>query len=52
MQIGRPVLWGLAIDGQKGVADVFNILQQELDVAMALCGCRSLDEITLDLVSP
>ena len=52
LQIGRPVLWGLATDGQKGVAHVFNILQQELDVAMALCGCRSLDEITPDLVSP
>ena len=52
VQIGRPVLWGLATDGQKGVAHVFNILQQELDVAMALCGCRSLDEITPDLVSP
>jgi len=34
------------------VAHVFNILHQELDVAMALCGCRSLDEITPDLVSP
>jgi 4-hydroxymandelate oxidase len=52
VQIGRPVLWGLATDGQKGVAHVFNILQQELDVAMALCGCRSLDEITPDLLSP
>lgn len=52
VQIGRPVLWGLATDGQEGVAHVFNILQQELDVAMALCGCRSLDEITSDLVSP
>ena len=52
VQIGRPVLWGLATDGQKGVAHVFNILQQELDAAMALCGCRSLDEITPDLVSP
>jgi 4-hydroxymandelate oxidase len=51
VQIGRPVLWGLATDGQRGVADVFNILQRELDVAMALCGCRSLDEITPDLVS-
>ncbi len=52
VKIGRPVLWGLATDGQKGVAHVFNILQQELDVAMALCGCRSLDEITPDLLSP
>lgn len=52
VQIGRPVLWGLATNGQKGVADVFNILQQELDAAMALCGCRSLGEITRELLSP
>ena len=52
VQIGRPLVWGLATDGREGVAHVFSILRQELDIAMALCGCRSLDEITPDLVSP
>jgi len=49
--VGRPVLWGLATGGERGVAAVLEILRRELDVTMALCGCRSLAEITPDLVT-
>ncbi len=48
--VGRPVLWGLATGGERGVAAVLELLRREIDVAMALCGCRSLAEITPDLV--
>lgn len=48
--IGRPVLWGLAADGEKGVVRVFEILRKEFDLAMALCGCTNTDEITKDLI--
>jgi 4-hydroxymandelate oxidase len=49
--IGRPILWGLAVDGEAGVRRVLEILRDELSLAMALCGCRSLDEITPDLLA-
>ena len=52
VQVGRPIVWGLATDGQRGVADVLRILAQELDTAMSLCGCPSLAEITPDLIEP
>ena len=48
--VGRPVLWGLAVDGSDGVRRVLGILRDELALAMALAGCRTLDEITRDLV--
>ena len=48
--VGRPVLWGLAVDGAGGVKLVLEILRDELSLAMALAGCRTLDEITADLV--
>jgi 4-hydroxymandelate oxidase len=50
VQVGRPVLWGLAVGGEQGVADVLGILHKELDLAMALTGCRSVADITSDLV--
>jgi 4-hydroxymandelate oxidase len=50
--IGRPILWGLAAAGQRGVVEVLALLKRELDVAMALCGCTHLGEITRDLVVP
>jgi 4-hydroxymandelate oxidase len=48
--IGRPVLWGLAVDGASGVQRVIEILRDELSLAMALAGARSLEEITADLI--
>lgn len=48
--IGRPILWGLANGGEEGVVQVLEFLRAELDLAMALCGARSLAELTDDLV--
>ena len=48
--VGRPVLWGLAVDGADGVQMALEILRDELSLAMALAGCRTLDDITPDLV--
>ena len=50
VMVGRPLLWGLAVDGRLGAAHVLELLNLELDLAMALCGCPSLDKITPDLV--
>jgi 4-hydroxymandelate oxidase len=50
VQVGRPILWGLAVDGECGVRNVLDILRGEFDLAMALCGCRNRDEITRDLI--
>ena len=50
--VGRPALWGLAVGGEDGVADVLRILHDELVNAMALCGCRTVAEITPALVAP
>jgi 4-hydroxymandelate oxidase len=50
--LGRPILYGLAVDGEQGVHRVLDILRQELDVAMALAGCCSVDEVDADLIRP
>ncbi len=51
VQIGRPVLWGLASGGEQGVRKVLEMMRQELDLAMALAGCPYVKSITRDLVS-
>ncbi|XP_056644376.1 2-Hydroxyacid oxidase 1-like [Diorhabda sublineata] len=48
--VGRPAIWGLAHSGTEGVKNVLNILRNELDVALAISGCCSLDEITPEKV--
>ena len=36
--IGRPYVWGLALDGQAGVEHVLRCLLAELDLTLALSG--------------
>ena len=43
--IGRAHLYGLGAAGQAGVERALEILRDELDVAMALAGCRTLADI-------
>jgi 4-hydroxymandelate oxidase len=50
VQVGRPVLWGLACGGSAGVARCFEILREELDRAMALAGCPDVASIQEDLL--
>jgi 4-hydroxymandelate oxidase len=50
--VGRPILWGLAAGGQAGVLRVLELLRDEIDLAMALCGCRDVAAIDRGLVSP
>ena len=45
-QIGRPVVFSLAAEGQAGVRKVLQMLREEFELTMALSGCRSLKEIT------
>jgi 4-hydroxymandelate oxidase len=49
--IGRPVLWGLAVAGKIGVSHIISLLQDELNLAMALSGCASLGDIDSSLVN-
>ncbi|MEV6717498.1 alpha-hydroxy acid oxidase [Lentzea sp. NPDC051208] len=44
--IGRPVLWGLAADGEQGVRRVLDVLRDEFQHVLALCG----GELTRDMV--
>ncbi|KAL6529772.1 Lactoylglutathione lyase [Orobanche gracilis] len=44
--IGRPVVFSLAAEGEAGVRKVLQMLRDELELTMALSGCRSLGEIT------
>jgi isopentenyl diphosphate isomerase/L-lactate dehydrogenase-like FMN-dependent dehydrogenase len=43
--LGRPYLWGLALDGQSGVEAVLRSLLAELDLTMALSGLTRVEEI-------
>jgi lactate 2-monooxygenase len=43
--LGRPYVWGLALEGQAGVETVLRMILAELDLTMALCGYTGPDQL-------
>jgi hypothetical protein len=45
IQIGRPVVFALACDGEAGVKKALKMLRDEFELAMALAGCTKVKDI-------
>ncbi|CAI6341045.1 unnamed protein product [Periconia digitata] len=50
VQLGRPILWGLAHEGERGARHVLKSLLAEFELTVGLSGCQSLTEVTKDLI--
>jgi L-lactate dehydrogenase (cytochrome) len=50
--IGRSYIFGLGAAGQAGVATAIELIRNELDVTMALCGVNRLSEIDRSILLP
>ncbi len=48
--IGRPIFWGLSVEGEAGVRRVLEILKDELNIAMGLCGVTDVKKADRSLV--
>jgi 4-hydroxymandelate oxidase len=49
--IGRPLFWGLAVDGEQGVSRVLEILREEMEITMARCGKPNVESIDSSVVA-
>jgi isopentenyl diphosphate isomerase/L-lactate dehydrogenase-like FMN-dependent dehydrogenase len=49
--VGRPYVYGLALDGTRGVVAVLEHLLAELDLTLGLIGCASIGELDRDLLA-
>src|SRR5947209_11126403 len=50
VMLGRTALWGLGADGADGVARVFEILREQMHIAMGLCGRTKISDLKPDLI--
>jgi 4-hydroxymandelate oxidase len=48
--IGRPLFWGLAVNGEAGLRAVLQMLRDELEMAMGMCGRPTVQSIDLSLL--
>jgi isopentenyl diphosphate isomerase/L-lactate dehydrogenase-like FMN-dependent dehydrogenase len=46
------VLWGLAVGGEEGARRVLELLREEIELALCLCGCASPELVTRDHLRP
>lgn len=49
--IGRAFLYGLGAMGQAGVRTALEVIHKELDVTMALCGHRDIENVGRDIIA-
>ena len=49
--IGRSYIYGLGAMGQEGVTKSLEIIRKELDVTMALCGLRDIQNVTSNILT-
>jgi L-lactate dehydrogenase (cytochrome) len=50
--IGKAFAWGLGAMGEAGVTKALEIIQKELDVTMALCGLRNVQQASPAILRP
>ena len=50
--IARPYLWGLAVGGQRGVADVLALLRAEVERTLALLGRPTISALERSAIGP
>ncbi|PDQ22268.1 alpha-hydroxy-acid oxidizing enzyme [Mesorhizobium sanjuanii] len=50
VMVGRAFLYGTAMNGRQGALRTFRILEDELDRTMGLSGCRTIPDVTADLL--
>lgn len=51
VMIGRPVLWGLAVEGERGALNVLEMIRDELRQCMQLLGAKTLADISKDCIT-
>jgi 4-hydroxymandelate oxidase len=52
VMVGRPVIWGLAVDGESGVRTVLELILAEFDVALALAGVPRASALGPNCIEP
>lgn len=50
--IGRSFLYGLGANGEAGVRQALDIIARELDLTMAFCGLRDIEDVDRDILVP
>lgn len=49
--LGRPIIWGLACEGEFGINKTFEILKNEIIEAMKITGCNKIEDLNINIIN-
>jgi len=49
--VGKPVFYALACGGEEAVVNMLQMFKTEIEAAMAICGCRTIEDVKPELVT-
>ena len=51
VMLGRPLFWGLSYAGEQGVTHMLDVLRDEVETTMMMCGKGAIEDIGPDLIT-
>ena len=51
VMLGRPLMYGIGADGERGLRRVLDIIKDELSTALGLVGLTDVNDITSEIIA-
>jgi L-lactate dehydrogenase (cytochrome) len=51
VMLGRPLMYGIGSDGEKGLRRVLDIIKDELSTALGLVGLTDINDVTSEIIA-
>ena len=51
VMLGRPLMYGIGADGEKGLRRILDIIKDELSTALGLVGLTDINDVTSKIIA-
>ena len=51
VMLGRPLMYGIGADGEKGLRRILDIIKDELSTALGLVGLTDINDVTSEIIA-
>ena len=51
VMLGRPLMYGIGADGEKGLRRILNIIKDELSTALGLVGLTDISNVSSEIIA-
>ena len=51
VMLGRPLMYGIGADGEKGLRRILDIIKDELSTALGLVGLTDINDVSSEIIA-